>query len=72
MRLPWVHRLPLLEPALELRSARTGRGVQSAAVSACKEMVRHARDHGAVVTAELQRRENAVQIRTLRKQRPQP
>ena len=55
----------LLEAAFELRNSCTGYCVHVAAVAALQEVVGNSRDHGSVVAAKLEWRENAVEIGAL-------
>ena len=52
----------LLKPPLELRNAGTGNSVHIAAVSALEEVVGNTSNHGSVVAAKLERREDAVEV----------
>jgi hypothetical protein len=52
----------LIQAALELWDSGTGYGIHVAAVAALEEVVGYAGNHGAVVTAEFERREDAVYV----------
>ena len=52
----------LFQTALKLRNAGAGYGIQVAAVAALQEVVGYACNHGSVVTAKLERREDAVEV----------
>ena len=55
----------LFQPTLKLRNTCTGYGVHVATVAALEEVVGNTGNHGAVVAAELQWRENAVDVGAL-------
>ena len=52
----------LIQSALKLRNAGAGYGVHVAAVAALEEVVGYACNHSSVVTAKLERREDAVDV----------
>ena len=52
----------LLESTLELWNAGTGYSIHVAAVAALEEVVGNACDHCTVISAKLERREDAVEV----------
>ena len=55
----------LFQPPLELRNTGTGYSVHVAAVAALQKVVGNARNHCSVVAAELEWREDAVEVAAL-------